>query len=624
MSGIHLEFRPDEFTEADRNAFRERVANRTSHVPGAPVDFVFGPHLCAASSHHGVLPTGGVAERPGTLLAAWGSAWIRPQDTRLATPGELLDHFDSVSSADRRALGGTCHVAHCRNDRRELVVESDFWNALPIYFRERNGRLAVSSELKFLVEPGNEERDEEAVAEMLALGFLPRLHTLIRGVRRLRGNARLTFDDSGWRVDPFPGTRYTRDRVVTDDVIDEYDALVRRYLRRFDGLSQRFCISMSGGLDSRLLAAAALREGWELDAFTIGESGNLDARMAARVCEKLGLGLRRHEVRGDTFGDWFAKAIWFTEGRVLPEHMHYLTAHFSRETPPGPQLHGLVGEAVMGGHFDNPSLLEATPDERRDHCRRLMSSLNYWPTGAREAVYGAELSRHTDEIAPVAAEDLFERMGFEGSYSDYVDYRFRLKAKAFANPCIMCQVFPWSDAVDPFMDPDAYAFGAALKLDGIAERQGQIRWGLRHLPVIGELPRVKAGVLLDIRDPDPDAYRRATERMMRKVKAHYMISRLTRGRVNLAMNTSFPEYGSWYRRWGSVRRYVDGILLSEQTLDRGIFRREGLRKLLHDLRIGRNTWGAVSCCLMLEILLRQLLDGDEVPNDPTSPFGMTP
>ena len=93
MSGIHLLFSPDGFDQAARDAFRDRVARRTTRVPGEPVDFLFGPHLCAAVSHHGVLPTGGVVERDGSRLAAWGSAWIRPEDTGLSNwRGQAFRH----------------------------------------------------------------------------------------------------------------------------------------------------------------------------------------------------------------------------------------------------------------------------------------------------------------------------------------------------------------------------------------------------------------------------------------------------------------------------------------------------------------------------------------------------
>jgi hypothetical protein len=64
--------------------------------------------------------------------------------------------------------------------------------------------------------------------------------------------------------------------------------------------------------------------------------------------------------------------------------------------------------------------------------------------------------------------------------------------------------------------------------------------------------------------------------------------------------------------------------MSERCLDRGLYRREGLKKLLHDYRIGHHTWGAIGTILLVEIFLRQFLDGTDLPSDPVVPLGMEP
>ena len=93
-----------------------------------------------------------------------------------------------------------------------------------------------------------------------------------------------------------------------------------------------------------------------------------------------------------------------------------------------------------------------------------------------------------------AIEEFFDQIGFAGSYSDYVDFRYGFRMQGFSNPCLMTQVIPWTDVFCPFLDSEAYNFGASMRLDGIANRLGQIRWGLDHLPSIDALPRIKAGV----------------------------------------------------------------------------------------------------------------------------------
>jgi hypothetical protein len=624
MSGIFLFFDPEGISPSMEKKFNDRLLDRVSRMPEQCVDTLRKPTFIGAASHHGVLPTGGVASNEQGHLVATGSCWIEADAEKLAAPAEILEAFNAGTKGDRPRLHGTFALAHCDHNRAELTVESDFWAVYPMYFRQMGSAIAVSSALKFLVEPGEETVNQDAVAEMLAMGFVPRTHTLIEGIHRLPANSRLVFGRGGLSVSHFPGPVYSRQRPFDENAIDEYDHLIRRYLRRFRNLAPSYCISMSGGLDSRLLGAAALREDYSISAFTIGESGSLDARMAGKVCDLMDIPLTTHDVDGSTLPSWFGKTVWFTEGRALPGHLHYMTAQLTKAVPKGPQLAGFYGEAAIGGHYDAENLMSVDKSKIMQGCRDQTKPTIYWPQNALNATLNKDYFKRTGGLKGLISDDLLSQMDFDGTYSDYLNFSFKLHMNSYMNPCLVSQLLPWSDVVCPFYDLPAFELGASLSLEDIANKSGQIKWMLRHLPDIGRIPRVKSGVVIDILDSDQGAYDRGMAKILRAEKIRYILCRLSQGRINLPNRLSFPEYGSWYRRWAPVRNYVDGILLSEQTLDRGIFQREGLRNLLNDLRIGRNTWGAVGTCLMLEIFLRQFVDGTDWPEDPVTPLGLEP
>ena len=624
MSGIYLHFNPAGLQSGDRARFLDRLERRITQLPGEPVEMVEGNGFLGASGHHGVLPTGGVAREGANIVLAVGSCWVDPEDTLLATPHQILSVFNSRSQASRLPFGGTFSLAHLDGKQGVLTVETDRFGSRPLYYRQTGNGLTVSSEIKFLIEPGHEKVDMVALGEIMALGYLPRVHTLVAGVERLPSHSRLTFSRGGLAVEALPTPGYPRNRPVDEGVIDEYDALVSRYLQRFSGLSDSCSISLSGGLDSRLLAAAADRDGFALDAFTIGEKGSKDAEMAQRVAKILDIPIRVHETDGRRFSSWFPKAVWFTEGRVLPRHMHYICPQLMRTVPPGPQIQGMAGETVLGGHMEDPVLFQATVGDIKAVCRKAVSGLDYWPDESRETTFYPDLIAKLKTVKPRVFEEIWGRIAQRGDYSAYMEFKIKLKGESFIIPCILGQVYPWSDAIAPFLDNDAHDFGATLEMEGIAERRGQIQWGLRHYPAIMDIPRIKAGVKIPVRDDDPHAYSRGAKRVAREKKLQYLICRISRGRINLPQRRSFPAYGQWYRKFGQVRKYVDDVLLSDQTLDRGIFRREGIEKLLQDCKVGRDTWGAISIILMTEVFLRQFVDGTDIPGDPITPWGLDP
>jgi len=591
-------------------------------MPDGVVALTEGRLWTGASIHHGYLPSGGTAAEPESQLLASGSCWIRPADVTLASPVEILKEFNTNYPDKRPAFGGTFALAHCNEQDRELTVESDRFEAMPLYFRDRAGGIQISSEIKFLAEPGSDTVDRDALAEFMTLGYLPGSRTLISGVSRIPANARLIFNDRGCRISLFPTPGYPRNRIADPEAIAEYDFLVRKYLQRFKDHAPAHSISLSGGLDSRILAAVALKEEFPLTAFTIGEKGSLDAKVACQVAELFGIPIKVHNVDGSLLPRYLEKTVWFTEGKVVPAHMHYMSANFMGDIPDGLQFHGLGGETVMGGHLDNPALQGASPQVIRNACMESAVGLNYIsPTRSLE-LFSTEMSSKMKVAKTIAVEALFNQMGFSGSYSDFVEFRYRFRMEAFSNPLLMGQVLPWTDVICPFLDSEAFDFGASLELKGIGNRLGQIRWGLDHYPSIAKLPRIKAGVMIDVRDDDPHAYDRGVRRLIWEKKIQFYICRLSQGRINIPIRKSFPTYGQWYRRWGSVREFVDGILLSEQTLDRGLFQRKGMKNLLRDCRVGRDTWGTIGTLMVAEIFLRQMTEGTDIPKNSRVPMGL--
>ncbi len=172
-------------------------------------------------------------------------------------------------------------------------------------------------------------------------------------------------------------------------------------------------------------------------------------------------------------------------------------------------------------------------------------------------------------------EDLWDSQGFTGAYGDTLEFKFRIRAVGMTVPNLISQVLPWSDVASPFLDRDIYEFCNTLDAKALAGRQLQLRWAMRHFPATTELPRLKDGILIPVKPGIPGAYDEALKRHWRGVKTKYYLCRLSGGRINLPHRGSFPFYGQWYRRWKHVRDYVDGIVLSERCLDRGLWRQGG-------------------------------------------------
>jgi hypothetical protein len=312
-----------------------------------------------------------------------------------------------------------------------------------------------------------------------------------------------------------------------------------------------------------------------------------------------------HEFDGRRLADWFPAAVWITEGRCHPSHMHFLDGMLTGDLPTLPQFHGLGGDAIAGGGFDDARELDDGALERA--CKRKILDLQHWWPGSVESVWDAEFVRMFDDV-PEAVWRYFVDLGpWPDNQSAYLWFRHTFRLAGMLIPGLGSQVLPWAPLLAPYLDPTFFRIASSIRTEDMAGRVGQIRWSLCAYPEVTKLPRVKDGALVPVLDPG--LYEPRMRRLLWRRKARYLIARATQGRVNFGEPEGFPNYNRWYRMWPRVRAFVNDTLLSRTSLDRGLWREEGLRSLLRDLRVGHNVWNGVSTVLQLELFLEQVLDG---------------
>lgn len=616
MPGIYLHFRPQGLDQAALDDFDQRFASRATRLAGDHIEHVTTPQLRGAVIDHGHWPSGGVAAGDGARLLLSGSCWLDGERTSLATTDEALAELDRrLDEGVREPLRGIFAMAHVNAAGDRLVVDTDRFGTVPVYYRgDGQGGLRVASELKFLVDAGAEKPDLEGVADLLAISYHVRNRSAVAGVTRLPLHHRLEFGRAGLQTSRLPQPGYPRHIPVDADSLAEIDRRASLHFRRFAEHADRLAIALSGGLDSRLLLFNARRAGANLLGFTAGVKDNVDVALTRKLAAHLDLPLVEHLIDGRSMSDWLVEATWLSEGRTPFNHIHYFPALFDGTTPPEPQIHGLIGEAAIGGYLESDKYREADGDGRREGCHEFArgAALN-WTGGLGETVLVPELLEAVEHAHADATDELLADLGFTGTYSDYLDFRFIYRGGLFGVPALTGQVLPWTDVISPFLDGDFYDYGASLKSDDIRDRVVQLRWGLECLPGFADLPRVKDGMLLPVRADDPTAYDRARKHLVARNKRRYLVTQLSGGRINPHHPEGFPHYAQWYRRFPNVRRLIDGILLDERTAERGLWRADGVRELLGLLRGGRNMWGTVGGVLLVELLCRLFIDGDPQP-----------
>ncbi len=229
---------------------------------------------------------------------------------RSHTDTEAVVHLYEEYGVDcLNRLNGMFAFAICdlRGSAPKLFLARDHFGVKPLYYCERDGKLAFASEVKALLEvPGIEARiDREALDQYLTFLWVPDPMTMFEGIRKLPAAHYAIWQGGNFEIKQYWDLTFP--------------AVGQRFESRQDALAQeireRFCVSveqqmvsdvpigafLSAGLDSSSIVAAMARK-QPVRTYTItfpkkyrvGESTIDDPAVPQRLARKLGC--EHHEI----------------------------------------------------------------------------------------------------------------------------------------------------------------------------------------------------------------------------------------------------------------------------------------------------------------------------------------
>ncbi len=206
-----------------------------------------------------------------------------------------------------RLRGAFCAVV-LDEDNARVVLVSDEIGSYPVYWFTDDEGLAFASELHALLAAHPAPMlDLDTVATMASVGFPFGEGTLAAGVRLMAPASAVTWD---WRTGQATTSRYTDlgARFRQDSLPrPEYERLlVERFSEAMDHAvdgGDGFGLSLSGGLDTRVLLAALDRRHIPLATFTIGGKGCADEAIAKTLSRMVASDHRFIELGNQYLGD---------------------------------------------------------------------------------------------------------------------------------------------------------------------------------------------------------------------------------------------------------------------------------------------------------------------------------
>lgn len=176
--------------------------------------------------------------------------------------------------------------------QQELFLARDRAGEKPLFYRLDQGMLFFASELKALLAHSKLPRhiDPEALDCYLAMGFVPSERCILTGYRKLTAAHALRFElKSGeariWRYWQLTELEAAAESADETELLNELEALLEDAVGRQLVADVPVGILLSGGIDSSLITAMAVRCSSQVRTFSIGFPGHgkLDETSHARL-----------------------------------------------------------------------------------------------------------------------------------------------------------------------------------------------------------------------------------------------------------------------------------------------------------------------------------------------------
>jgi asparagine synthase (glutamine-hydrolysing) len=241
--------------------------------------------------------------------------------------------------------------------QRKAFLFNDRYGMERLYWHETEEAFFFASEAKSLLRviPELREFDWQGVAQVLSLGCTVGEQTLFRGIQLAPGGSLFSFADGHClKTRYFLPEEWAAQSVLSAESFqEEFEGTYKRILPRYFEAKSNIGISLTAGLDTRMIMACMpSRENVLSYTFSGTKRQTLDDRLAARVASACQVPHQLLRIGPDFFTNFRThvdKTIYATDGcfGILGAHEIYLTREARRLAPT--RLTGNFGSEVLRG-----------------------------------------------------------------------------------------------------------------------------------------------------------------------------------------------------------------------------------------------------------------------------------
>jgi asparagine synthase (glutamine-hydrolysing) len=517
----------------------------------------------------------------------------------------ILHQYEEGGEACLQQFNGMFAFALWDGKRRKLFAARDRLGIKPLYYFSDSRRLVLASEIKAILEDGNIRRvpDYQAIADYLYCGKALGGKTVFADIRELDPGRLLVADEGTRRVDvrPYWNVSYNyqhnrTDAAVIDELYDLIDDAVRIHCRSDAALGAH----LSGGLDSSTIVGLAARHRDRLKTFSIKFTPGDETEYARAVAAHVNADYLENSPSDLDLATLLPSLMWhmdmpmavqggfayFTASRLAHRHVKVtLTGHGGDELFAGypAQFEASFGNRAMLDVYMDPDRRPELFELRMPRSSVARGTLGFYRKlqtrfrGKRRCLEDAWVRLHCNDLSytpEVYSSQLFARLGGYSPRAEYLKPMREIETDQALDRCLYHDLRVYLPSLLHLEDRVSMALSIESRVPLLDHRIVEF---LATVP-----PEQK------VRGFQP-------KYLLRQVASRIVPKNVWQRRDKC--NFPVPD-----RFWASreVRGTTEKILVSPESLDRGIFRPEALKQACD---LNALTWQAVNIELWFKLFI---------------------
>lgn len=515
----------------------------------------------------------------------------------------LLRLYEKFGEDFAAHLNGAFSVAVWDGAARKMVVVNDRLGSCPLYYaRVKDGVLFASGVRALLADPEIDRQvDLVAVYEFVVFDHALDDRTLLESVRLLPQGSVLVCQAGRVTIRPYWTLRYP-DRYQPQSegyYLERFWHYMRQAVARQLPDGRPAAMLLSGGLDSRVIAALLCELGGSVETMTFGIPGCDDARVAAEVAKALGTRHHFFELKPDWLQNMAEEAVRATDGLGNIVNLHVMATLEQQAQSAQVLYKGFLGDALLGwaitrqmwGDYDNEIRYKMHWETHLGHGAipyNTTEQAKLFTDGFKEQVGSRVCEAYRDGLDKSGSPQL----GNQRLYFDLTQRvpRMTLNGVEVARNRAVVRL--------PFCDNDLVDFVLTVPPGFLFERHLAYAAMIKYQPRMAQIPLEGTGrpLVSCARDVWVQAKRLGA----------WHLDKVGLGRLLRDEVRPYKNYNGWFRT--NLRPWMEDILLAPRTLDRGYFRPDYIRGLVAEHARGVNHAVRIGALLSLELWHRQFVD----------------